>query len=54
MRIRLTLDIERHRKDDGPEAPDIYDLSSGQVEHAGPQRMGFTAPMPSNDYEEDE
>ena len=51
MRIRFTLDIQRtprptpqENPQDGSEPPVIYDVSGAQVEHAGFQPMGFTAP----------
>lgn len=50
MRIRLTLDIQRH-KDTPPPDPDteppvIYDLAGVSTERAGWQPIGFTTPGP--------
>ena len=57
MRIRLTLDINRHRDDDGVEVmPEIFDASGSSAERAGRQRLGFQIPArtePDPDEEDD-
>lgn len=57
MRIRLTLDINRHRDDPASEEmPDVFDASGSTVERAGRQRTGFQIPARTqpDPYEEDD
>lgn len=57
MRIRLsfTLEVKRRRPPtDGPPANALNDNDGTLVEHAGPQRMGFTIPHAAPPLEPDE
>lgn len=54
MRIRLTLDINRHRttpqqpQDEGEEMPNVWEASGTVTERAGPQRIGFAISAPGD------
>ena len=49
MRIRLTLDIIRHRDAEPEGMPEIFDASGGSAERAGRQPLGFAITNPHPD-----
>lgn len=53
MRIRLTLEVPRHRdtppQPDTEQMPDVWEASGTTTERAGPQRIGFAIPGPNED-----
>lgn len=55
MRIRLTLDINRHRatpqqpQDEAEQMPNVWEASGTVTERAGRQPIGFAIPGPNED-----